>query len=131
MREIMRQNAIADADIEEAIFSATPDLTAAFAATAARTRVGLKSVLFGTLEAAVDGSPHRCIRVLVHARSQLAAENVSHVYLRGAAYLRSSVPGTPKCAPSALECVRVCAWWCVRAACSHVLDFEGGGDNDY
>jgi chorismate mutase len=93
LREMMRRNGIGKQDVTEALFAATPDLTAAFAATAARTRVGLDVPLFGMQEAAVDGSPARCIRVLLHAHSARAQNNISHVYLRGAAWLRTAVPG--------------------------------------
>jgi len=93
LREMMRANGLTEPDVAEILASATPDLTAAFAATAARTRVGLNAVLFGTQEAAVDGSPKKCIRLLMRAHSSRPQHNVSHVYLRGAARLRGSVPG--------------------------------------
>ena len=68
--EILSTNGLRPSDVADAIFTVTPDLTAAFAATAARTRVGIVGVpLFGAVEAVVDGAPPRCIRVLLHARS--------------------------------------------------------------
>jgi len=93
IREMMRVNSLAQPDVEEILASATPDLTAAFAATPARTRVGLHAVLFGMQEASVDGSPKRCIRMLMRAYSARPQRNISHVYLRGATGLRGSVPG--------------------------------------
>jgi chorismate mutase len=92
IREIMKRNSIRAPDVVEAMFTVTPDLTAAFAATAARTRVGLNVPLLGAQEVSVDGSPHRCIRVLMHFHSLISQQKVSHVYIRGAAYLRSVVP---------------------------------------
>jgi chorismate mutase len=93
LREMMRRNSIRKQDVTEAIFAVTPDLTAAFAATAARTRVGLDIPLFGTQEVAVDASPARCIRVLLHVQSPLPQHRIGHVYLGGAALLRDQVPG--------------------------------------
>lgn len=93
LREMMRRNSVRNQDVTEAIFAVTPDLTAAFAATAARTRVGLEVPLFGTQEAVIDGGPLRCIRVLLHARSSRPQRRIEHVYLRGAALLRDQVPG--------------------------------------
>jgi chorismate mutase len=72
VREMLRANALSPADVAEAIFTTTPDLTAAFAATAARTRVGIVGVpLLGATESVVDGAPPRCIRVLLRARSSV------------------------------------------------------------
>ena len=90
---MLQRNSLRNRDVSQAIFTATPDLTAAFAATAARTRVGITAPLFGAVEAAVDGSPLRCIRVLLRAHSPHPQRTVSHVYLRGASKLRSEVPG--------------------------------------
>ena len=56
--EILRTNGLHPSDVADAIFTVTPDLTAAFAATAARTRVGIAGVpLFGAVEATVDDAP--------------------------------------------------------------------------
>ena len=70
VRELLRANNLRPSDVADAIFTVTPDLTAAFAATAARTRVGIIGVpLLGAVEAAIDGAPPLCIRILLHARS--------------------------------------------------------------
>ncbi|EKX31723.1 hypothetical protein GUITHDRAFT_149119 [Guillardia theta CCMP2712] len=91
LKELMKANKLKNEDVEELFFSVTPDLTASFAASAARRRLNMTStVLWGGLEANVDGAPARCIRVLVHARSRMKQENVVFKYLRGAAALRST-----------------------------------------
>ena len=70
VREVLSANKLRPSDVADAIFTVTPDLTAAFAATAARARVGIIGVpLLGAVEAIIDGAPPRCIRVLIHVRS--------------------------------------------------------------
>lgn len=84
---VVSENALAADDLVSAIFTVTPDLDAAFPATAAR-QLGFADlpVLCAT-EIPVPGAVQRCIRVLLHA--ELAAEAVPrHVYLRGARALR-------------------------------------------
>ncbi len=71
-----------------AIFSGTPDLTAAFPAAAAR-ELGWHSVpLFGTQELAISGAPQLCIRVMLLLDAEADCASPAHVYLRGAVALR-------------------------------------------
>ena len=80
-------NALSPDDIVSAILTATPDLTSAFPAAAAR-RLGWDHVpLLCAAEIAVPGSLPRCIRVLLHVA--LDPERAPQaVYLRDAATLR-------------------------------------------
>jgi len=84
----MARNALEPADLVSVIFTATPDLRAAFPAAAAR-RMGLTDVpLLCAAELDVEGALGRVVRVLMHATS--VAEPV-HVYLDGAESLRDDL----------------------------------------
>ncbi len=75
-------------DVASAIFTTTPDLTAAFPAKAAR-EMGWRDVaLLDAQEIPVPGSLERCIRVLIHWNTERSAAEIWHVYLRGAQTLR-------------------------------------------
>ena len=81
-------NNVVVADIASAIFTVTPDLTAAFPARAAR-ELGWQHVpLLDAQEVPVPGSLPRCIRVLLLWNSERSQEEIRHVYLRGAESLR-------------------------------------------
>ncbi|MCR3921074.1 MAG: chorismate mutase, partial [Firmicutes bacterium] len=69
-------------------FSATPDLTAAFPAAAARELGWTHVPLFDTVEIDVPGALPMCIRVLMHVNTQLCQADVKHIYLREARLLR-------------------------------------------
>jgi len=90
--EVLHRNHVDAADLISIIFTATPDLTAEFPAYAARL-MGLTDVpLLCTTEIAVPGSMPRVLRLLAHVESGLARSDVRHVYLRGAAALRTDLP---------------------------------------
>ncbi len=75
-------------DVTSAIFTTTPDLTAAFPARAAR-EMGWRDVaLLDAQEIPVPGSLERCIRVLIHWNTEKSAAEIQHVYLKGAQALR-------------------------------------------
>ncbi len=74
------------------LFTATPDLTAMFPATAAR-ELGFGSVpLLCATEINVVGATPRCIRVLVHLNTEQSRDALHHVYLHGASQLRDDLP---------------------------------------
>jgi len=77
-------------DVESAIFTSSPDLTADYPARAAR-RLGWTGVpLLGGVEVDVPppmGLP-RCIRVLLHFYTTKPQPSLKHMYLRDAAKLR-------------------------------------------
>ncbi len=85
---LQQANAFRPHDVESAIFTSSPDLTAEYPARAAR-RLGWDHVpLLGASEVAVpDGLP-RCIRVLLHVYTSKPARTLKHMYLREAAALR-------------------------------------------
>ena|SRR5690242_1979875 len=92
INEILERNQIDPADLVSMIFTATPDLTAEFPAYAAR-KLGLTDVpLLCATEIAVPGAMPRVLRVLAHIESERARSEIRHVYLGGAAKLRTDLP---------------------------------------
>ena len=88
LRALQEANGFRPEDVESAIFTSSPDLTAEYPARAARL-LGWRDVpLLGAAEVAVpDGLP-RCIRVLLHFYTTKPQGELKHTYLRGAAKLR-------------------------------------------
>ncbi len=94
--EALSRNAIMPEDLVCVIFSSTPDLNAAFPASAAR-EAGLAMVpLFGTQEVGVEGGLERCVRMLALFNTEKAQEEIRHVYLRGASVLRTDLCDKPR-----------------------------------
>jgi chorismate mutase len=92
VRAVLERNVLSPDDIISILFTATPDLTAEFPAYAARL-LGLTDVpLMCATEIAVPGAMPRVLRLLAHVETDLARADVRHVYLRGAAALRSDLP---------------------------------------
>ena len=92
LTELLRANAIAGFDeIVSAIFTTTPDLTAAFPAEAARA-LGMQHVpLLCASEIAVPHGMPRIIRILLHINTDRPQRDVVHVYLGEAKKLRPDV----------------------------------------
>lgn len=89
MAEVLQRNALTPKQLVSVIFTATPDLRAAFPAEAAR-QMGLSGVpLLCASEIDVAGAMPRIVRVLVHFESESA--DVSHVYMEGAESLRDDL----------------------------------------
>jgi chorismate mutase len=89
---VLERNEIDPADLISVIFTATQDLNAEFPAYAARL-LGLTDVpLLCTTEIAVPGSMPRVIRLLAHVETERPRSEIRHVYLRGAAALRTDLP---------------------------------------
>ena len=85
---IVEANGLKVEDVASAIFTTTPDLTAAFPARAAR-EMGWRDVaLLDAQEIPVPGSLERCVRVLIHWNTEKSAAEIQHVYLKGAQALR-------------------------------------------
>jgi chorismate mutase len=75
-------------DVVTVFFTVTPDLNAAFPATAARELGWDRVPLLGAVEADVPGAPRRCVRVLVQVYTERDPSGLHHVYLGEAARLR-------------------------------------------
>lgn len=90
--EILYRNELSPDDVISMLFTATPDLTAEFPAYAAR-KMGLTDVpLLCATEIAVPGAMPRVLRVMAHVQTERTRADVRHVYLRGAAALRTDLP---------------------------------------
>ncbi|MEN9934868.1 MAG: hypothetical protein RLZZ387_1447 [Chloroflexota bacterium] len=88
LERLIAANDLRPEDIASAIFSTTSDLNAEFPAVAARELGWIDTALFCTHEMAVPGSLSHCIRVLVHWNTTRRADEIVHVYIRGARTLR-------------------------------------------
>lgn len=92
VREVLRRNDLAGDDLISILFTATPDLTAEFPAYAARA-LGLTDVpLMCATELSVPGAMPRVLRLLAHVDTPRTRAQLRHVYLRGAAALRTDLP---------------------------------------
>ncbi len=92
VRAVLARNELDPADLISIVFTATPDLTADFPAYAARL-MGLTDVpLLCTTEIAVPGAMPRVLRLMAHVDTSRSRAQIRHVYLRGAAALRTDLP---------------------------------------
>ena len=89
--DVMEANSLQVDDFISVIFTATPDLVSEFPAYAAR-RLGFGDVpLICARELAVEGAMPRVVRMLAHVETDLSRQDITHVYLHGAAALRSDL----------------------------------------
>lgn len=92
VREVLDRNQLGAHDLISVVFTATPDLTAEFPAYAARA-IGITDVPFlCATEIDVPGAMPRVVRLLAHVETELPRDRLRHVYLRGAAALRTDLP---------------------------------------
>ena len=89
---VLERNGLDPDDLISVIFTATPDLRAEFPAYAAR-QMGITDVpLLCASEIDVPGAMPRVLRLLAHVDTERTRSEVRHVYLRGAAALRTDLP---------------------------------------
>jgi chorismate mutase len=89
---VLERNEIDRADLISVIFTMTADLRSEFPAYAAR-QLGVTDVpLLCATEIDVPGAMPRVIRLLAHVETDRARADMHHVYLRGAAALRTDLP---------------------------------------
>lgn len=91
LEALLDDNDLAPVDIISAVFTATPDLVSEFPAHAARLYGWTDIPLLCAQELPVHGALARCIRVMVHAETRLARNEIRHVYLRDAILLRADL----------------------------------------
>jgi len=90
LEKLVEANEIDPDDVAAAVFSTTQDLNAEFPAVAARVHMGWNYVaLMCGHEMAVPDAQSQCIRVLILINTDKPAQELRHVYLRGAARLRA------------------------------------------
>ena len=88
VREVMTSNDLGLDDFISIIFTATSDLHSEFPAYAAR-QLGFSDVpLICARELEIEGSMPRVVRMMAHVESELSRQDITHVYLHGAAALR-------------------------------------------
>lgn len=81
-------NQIEADDVASAIFTATIDLNADYPALAARALGWHDVALLCMHEVNVPHGLQQCIRILLHWNTEVSAQDVKHVYLKGAVNLR-------------------------------------------
>lgn len=88
LEALIRLNDIQPEDVVSAVFTTTPELTAAFPALAARKLGWTEVPLLCAHEMAVPGALEGVIRILLHINSPRSAAEIRHIYLREARALR-------------------------------------------
>ena len=89
--DVMTSNGLDVDDFISVIFTATSDLHSEFPAYAAR-RLGFGEVpLICARELEIDGSMPRVVRMMAHVETRRARSEITHVYLHGAALLRTDL----------------------------------------
>ncbi len=91
--EIHKRNGFQPEDLASIIFTTTPDLIAAFPATAAREIGWRDTAMLCAHEIDVPGSVPRCIRVLILWNTERTPSEIHHVYLHEAEALRPDLSG--------------------------------------
>lgn len=89
---VLERNRIAADDLISVVFTATPDVRSEFPAYAAR-QMGITDVpLLCASEIDVPGAMPRVLRLLALVETDRSRAELRHVYLRGAAALRTDLP---------------------------------------
>lgn len=88
LQGLLEANDIQHDHVASIIFTTTPDINAEFPAVAARNLGWTDVALMCGHEMSVPGSLQRCVRILMHVNTELAVDQVKHIYLRGARALR-------------------------------------------
>ncbi len=92
LQAVLAKNDLQADDLISVIFTATPDICSEFPAYAAR-QMGITDVpLLCASEIDVPGAMPRVLRLLAHVETERSRADVRHVYLRGAAGLRTDLP---------------------------------------
>ena len=86
--QLIEANRMEPEDVASAIFTTTADLNAEYPAVAARTLGWSDVALLCAHEINVPQSVPLCIRVLIHWCTAARADEIQHVYLKGAVKLR-------------------------------------------
>ena len=89
LRSMIKTNSIVAEDVAQVLISVTADITACFPAKALRNLDGWDFVpVMCTKEIAVPKSLPSCIRIMMTVNTELAQQNIQHIYLHGAVTLR-------------------------------------------
>ena len=88
LQRMVEANGVQVGDVASIIFTTTPDLNAEFPALAAQQLGWRDAALLCGHEMNVPGSLPRCLRILMHVNTEKRADEIVHVYLKGARALR-------------------------------------------
>ena len=88
VQALIDANALEEDSLAAVFFTMTPDLNAAFPATAARRLAWTKAPLLDITQVAVEGSLPRCIRILILVNTDKEPKDLVYIYLKGAKDLR-------------------------------------------
>ena len=95
LQQIVKANGVQEDDVACILFTTTSDLNAEFPAAAAR-ELGLSHApLLCSHEIDVPGSLPMCLRVLLLFNTERSAEEIDHVYIKGAKNLRPANSDQP------------------------------------
>lgn len=88
---VLEANHLVPSDVISVFFTSTADLNAAFPAAACR-EMGFANVpLIGSVEVDVPGALDRIVRAMLHVDTDKTPDQISHIYLHGAAALRRDI----------------------------------------
>ena len=88
LRLMIEANHVSAEDVASVFFTTTSDLTADYPALAARALGWHDAALMCGHEMTVPHGLPMCIRILIHWNTAARADEVQHVYIKGAAHLR-------------------------------------------
>ncbi len=88
LEKLVEANGICAEDVASAFFSTTRDLNAEYPAIAARQLGWTDAALMCMHEMDVPHGLARCVRILIHWNTDKPANQIKHVYIRGAEKLR-------------------------------------------
>lgn len=92
VQAVLERNSLTTEDVISVVFTATPDLKSEFPAYAAR-RAGITDVpMLCATEIDVPGAMPRVLRLMAHVETDKSRHDLRHVYLGGAAALRTDLP---------------------------------------
>ena len=89
VQALIDANDLKEDSLSAVFFTMTPDLDAAFPATAARQMGWGATALMDTTQVVVKDSLPRCIRILILVNTEKGAQELVYKYLKGAQGLRS------------------------------------------
>lgn len=99
--EMAKENKIEPDHVASVIISTTTDISSAFPAKAVRTIEEWNYVpVMCTHEMDVPGSLPLCIRVMMHVNTELAQQEIHHVYLNEAMKLRPDLTAKSQVSPT-------------------------------
>jgi chorismate mutase len=89
LQEMVQANGVQEEEIACIFFTTTPDVNRAFPAAAARELGFSQAPMLCGHEMNVPGSLPMCLRILILFNTEKGAEEIVHIYIKGARELRS------------------------------------------